>query len=139
MTINKSNHDQLATLAWKAREQSYSPYSKRQVGAAILVHTGQVFTGCNIENASFGGTVCAERVAIWKAVSEIGPDVKVTAIAVATDADPAWPPCDLCRQVANEFRDANFPIYLVNASGIQKTYSMDELLPHAFDKEQLQD
>ncbi|NBU59095.1 MAG: cytidine deaminase [Betaproteobacteria bacterium] len=78
----------LRNLALLSMEHSYSPYSKKQVGAAIRLSNGKIYTGCNIENSSFGGTVCAERVAVWKAVSEEGPAIEITEVAVATDADP---------------------------------------------------
>src|SRR5690242_15716831 len=88
----------LYKMALLAREKSYSPYSGHKVGAAIRTSSGKIYTGCNVENASFGATVCAERTAIQKAISESGP-ITVTEVMVVTQADPPWPPCGMCRQV----------------------------------------
>jgi cytidine deaminase len=127
----------LGQQAWNAREKSYSPYSQRKVGAAIRLKSGEIFTGCNIENASFGGTVCAERVAVWNAISKMGPHIEIQDVAVATDSNPAWPPCGFCRQVINEFKTNSTSIHLINATGVEKTFSFNELLPHSFNKDQL--
>jgi cytidine deaminase len=127
----------LQELALKAMAHSYSPYSNKQVGAAIELTNGKTYTGCNIENSSYGGTVCAERVAVWKAVSEEGPDVRIRRVAVATDASPPWPPCGLCRQVVNEFAAADCEIHLVNRVGDVKSFTHRELLPHGFDRSAL--
>jgi cytidine deaminase len=138
--MKSSNHkpspEQLAQ-AWKARDQSYSPYSKRKVGAIVITTSGKIFGGANIENASFGGTVCAERVAVWKAISELGPDTKIEQVIVATDADPAWPPCGFCRQVINEFKTSDTTVHIMNQHGLQHTFSLQELLPLSFDPVQL--
>lgn len=96
--------------AVKASENSYSPYSKFPVGAAILVSDGRVFTGCNIENRSFGLTNCAERTAIFKAVSEGAKRISALAIATPASAYPVGP-CGACRQVLTEFGDASVPVY----------------------------
>ena len=127
----------LQELALNAMAHSYSPYSNKQVGAAIELTNGKTYTGCNIENSSYGGTVCAERVAVWKAVSEEGPDVRIRRVAVATDASPPWPPCGLCRQVVNEFATADCEIHLVNRAGDVKSFTHRELLPHGFDRSAL--
>ena len=129
----------LRVLAIAAMEKSYSPYSTKKVGAVIELSDGQTFTGCNVENSSFGGTVCAERVAIWKAVSEVGPGVSVKAVVVATDASPPWVPCGICRQVINEFASKNCEIHLVNKIGDVKSFTHRELLPHGFDRSALMD
>ena len=126
----------LAAIA--AMEKSYSPYSKKQVGASVLLSNGMTFTGCNIENSSYGGTVCAERVAVWKAISEIGPDARILEVVVATDASPPWSPCGLCRQVINEFAAPDCGIHLVNPRGDVKSFTHRELLPHGFDRSVLQ-
>jgi cytidine deaminase len=105
----------------------------------IELSDGKTFTGCNVENSSFGGTVCAERVAIWKAVSEIGPGVSVKTVVVATDASPPWVPCGICRQVINEFASKNCEIHLVNKAGDVKSFTHRELLPHGFDRSALMD
>ncbi|MBU6153838.1 MAG: cytidine deaminase [Bdellovibrionales bacterium] len=129
----------LRELAITAMEKSYSPYSTKKVGAVIELSDGTTFTGCNIENSSFGGTVCAERVAIWKAVSEIGPGVSVKTVVVATDANPPWVPCGICRQVINEFASKNCEIHLVNKTGAVRSFTHRELLPHGFDRSALMD
>lgn len=126
---------QQAILAMK---NSYSPYSLRTVGAAIQLSNGQVFTGCNIENSSFGGTVCAERVAVWKAVSELGGDIRITHVAVATEASPPWSPCGLCRQVINEFVAPDCKITLVNPQGDERHFTHAQLLPESFDRNALE-
>jgi cytidine deaminase len=128
----------LTFQAIKAMENSYSPYSKKKVGAVIELTNGKTFTGCNIENSSFGGTVCAERVAVWKAVSEEGPTVQIQSVVVATDASPPWSPCGICRQVINEFASKNCEIHLVNKAGDVKSFTHQELLPHGFDRSALE-
>lgn len=118
----------LRTEALKAAQQSHSPYSKAQVGAALETEDGTVFGGCNIENSSFGGTVCAERVAIWKAVSEGHRRLK--RIYVYTDA--GWPPCGLCRQVMSEFAGPDLEIVIGDRNGDVQRSTLQELLPMAF-------
>ena len=129
--------DKLKTKAIAAMQHSYSPYSTKQVGAAIRLTNGKEYTGCNIENSSYGATVCAERVAVWKAVSENGGDVQIEEVVVATDASPPWSPCGMCRQVINEFALKNCAIHLVNRVGEVKNYTHIELLPQGFDREAL--
>ncbi len=121
---------ELFKLANLAREKSYSPYSGHKVGAAILTSNGILFTGCNIENSSFGATVCAERVAIQKAISELG-HIQITAVLVITDASPPWPPCGICRQVMGEFGN-KITVYMANTHGAYRTLAFHELFPHAF-------
>ncbi len=127
----------LRDLAIAAMEKSYSPYSTKKVGAVIELSNGSTFTGCNVENSSFGGTVCAERVAIWKAVSEMGPGIAVKTVVVATDASPPWVPCGICRQVINEFATKTCEIHLVNKVGDVKSFTHEQLLPHGFDRSAL--
>ncbi|NDG84272.1 MAG: cytidine deaminase [Proteobacteria bacterium] len=129
----------LHDLAVKAMENSYSPYSRKKVGAVVELTDGRTFTGCNIENSSFGGTVCAERVAIWKAVSEAGPAIRLQKVVVATDASPPWFPCGICRQVINEFAADNCEIHLVNKAGAVNSFTHRELLPHGFGRDALED
>ena len=118
----------LIQFATVAREQSYSPYSNFAVGAALLCQDGTVYQGCNIENASFGMTNCAERTAIFKAVSE-GHRL-FQAIAVIADTEGPCAPCGACRQVMVEF---NIPtIILTNRKGHTQVYTLDELLPLSF-------
>jgi len=128
----------LKQQAINAMNQSYSPYSKRQVGAAIRLSDGKIFTGCNIENSSFGGTVCAERVAVWNAVSELGGNIQITEVFVATEASPPWSPCGLCRQVINEFVAKDCTIVLVNKKGEELSFKHSDLLPQAFDRSALE-
>ena len=118
----------LIQFATVAREQSYSPYSNFAVGAALLCQDGTVYQGCNIENASFGMTNCAERTAIFKAVSE-GHRL-FQAIAIIADTEAPCAPCGACRQVMVEF---NIPtIILTNLKGHTQVYTLDELLPLSF-------
>jgi cytidine deaminase len=118
----------LRDLAHDASTRSYSPYSKAKVGSAVVTEDGKVFQGCNIENSSFGGTVCAERVAIWKAVSE--GHRKLKKIYVYTDA--GWPPCGMCLQVMTEFAGPELEITFGDKAGNEKTKKLGELLTHAF-------
>lgn len=129
--------NELIEQAKYARQHAYIPYSKFPVGAAILASDGKVFTGCNIENASFGMTNCAERTAIFKAVSEGTTTFK--AIAVIADTDGPCSPCGACRQVIAEFCTKDMPVFLANMNGdIQKT-TVGELLPGAFSPEDVKD
>ncbi len=120
--------------ALAAREHAHAPYSGFRVGAALECEDGQVFTGCNIENATYGLTVCAERVAIFKAVSD--GVRKFTRIVVATSAESLTPPCGACRQIIWEFC-GDIPVVMVNTNGQQKTLQMKDLFPHAFDDRNL--
>jgi cytidine deaminase len=119
----------LVEEALRAKENAYAPYSKFRVGAALLTCDGQVFTGCNIENASFGATNCAERTAIFKAVSEGRREF--TAIAIASDSRHLTYPCGICRQVMAEF-NPEVRIIVANREGESRTFSLIELLPHSF-------
>ena len=127
--MNESD-EQLIQAATEARARSVAPFSSFRVGAALQTKAGKVFTGCNIESASYGLTVCAERVAIWKALSE--GYRKFTNVVVVADTDTLTPPCGACRQIIWEFcRDAT--IVFANLDGKSETFSMTELLPKAFD------
>lgn len=126
---------QLIELAKEARENAYVPYSKFQVGAALLMEDGTVFKGANIENASYGLTNCAERTALYKAYSE--GNRKVAAIAVVADTDRPVPPCGACRQVMVELIRPNAPVYLTNLKGDINEMSVSELLPGAFTAEDM--
>jgi len=122
----------LFNLALKYQRQSHSPYSKCSLGAAVLMSNGKLYGGCNIENASFGATVCAERVAIWKGLSENKKN-QIKEILVLSPGSDAWPPCGICRQVLAEFSTPKAIIYSANAKGIQKEWTLDVLLPEAFE------
>ncbi len=130
---------ELFDSAKAARERSYSRYSGFKVGAAIRLEDGRVYDGCNVENSSYGGTVCAERVAIWKAVSENGPEpIRIKDVVVVTDASPAWPPCGLCRQIIGEFAGKETSIAAQNLKGEKRSWKFDELFPDAFTPEHLE-
>ena len=126
--------EKLMALAMDAMEQAYAPYSRCKVGAALLTADGAVYTGCNIENAAFGPTNCAERTAFFKAVSE--GKRQFAAIAVCGGKDGvvtgAFPPCGVCRQVMREFCDDDFLIYLSDDRGGCKTLTLSQILPYSF-------
>jgi homotetrameric cytidine deaminase len=121
-------------LAKKARSQAYSPYSKFQVGACFkLQGKDQYVTGCNVENASFGATVCAERVAVWNWVSQLRKEAKLEFLVLVTDTqDPVATPCGMCLQVLTEFTSMDFPVHIANLAGIKKSVTLKDLLPMAF-------
>ena len=127
------NKQELCNVAITATDKSYSPYSNCKVGAALLSADGQVFTGCNIENASFSPTICAERTAFAKAVSE--GVTKFSAIAIAAKKDgklSTFTPCGVCRQVMSEFCDADFKVLVVTGENTFEEYTLAELLPASF-------
>ena len=123
--------DELLKLAREAQQKAYAPYSKFRVGAAVLLENGEVFTGCNVENASYGLTNCAERSAIFAAVSKLGgPNVKIRAVAVVNDHDVPCSPCGACRQVIAEFGSEAI-LWYQGRNGIQQS-TMEHLLPDCF-------
>ena len=122
--------ESLIETARNARLQSVAPFSDFKVGAAVRTANGKVYTGCNIESASYGLTVCAERVAIWKALSE--GERQFTELAVVADTDTLTPPCGTCRQIIWEFaRGAK--IVFANLNGQLEVFEIADLLPRAFD------
>ena len=122
--------NKLLEAALAARENAHAPFSKFKVGAAIEDESGRVFTGCNVENSTYGLTICAERVAVFKAISEGARKFK--RIAVAADTDVLTPPCGACRQILWEFcGDAE--LTLVNLQGKTETFRMKDLFPRPFD------
>jgi cytidine deaminase len=125
--------EQLASKAKEAMQLAYSPYSGYKVGAALLCKDGSVYTGCNIENAGYSATNCAERTAFFKAVSEGKRDFEAIAICGGKDGviDGLFPPCGVCRQVMREFCEDNFQIHLITKDGIE-TYTLEQLLPISF-------
>lgn len=126
--------DPLIVAATKSRERAFAPYSHFQVGAALEAPDGTVVTGCNVESASYGLTLCAERVAVGKGVSEGYRCFR--RVAVVTDTPTPTPPCGACRQLLWEFApDAE--VILANLTGTVLRFMMRELLPHAFDAKQL--
>ncbi len=128
------DYKDLATAAGNAKRHSHSPYSKFRVGAALLTKDGRIFTGCNIENSSYGLTICAERVALFKAVSE--GETSFRAIAIASDEDAYTPPCGACRQIIYELA-GDIDILLTKTSGRYRVYKMLEFLPHPFGSKNL--
>lgn len=125
---------ELFDLAVKAMEKSYSPYSGCKVGAAVLTKSGKVYTGTNIENAAFGPTVCAERVAIFKAVSEGEKDFIKIAVAGGKNGEinGIFAPCGVCRQVLREFCEDDFSLLLGESPNTFKTVTLKDLLPLSF-------
>jgi cytidine deaminase len=128
------NYTHLAARATDAKRNSYSPYSRFRVGAALLTTDGKIYTGCNVENSSYGLTVCAERTALFKAVSEGENSFK--AIAIASDEDTFTPPCGACRQVIFELA-GNIDVVLTRKDGRYRTMKMLKLMPLPFDGESL--
>lgn len=125
---------ELLSLAVNAMKKSYSPYSNCKVGAALLCKNGKVFTGTNIENASFSPTVCAERVAVFKAVSEGETEFSEIAVVGGKDGKISgiFAPCGVCRQVLREFCDDDFPVILGESENEFKKVTLKELLPLSF-------
>lgn len=126
--------EQLAVKAKEAMQLAYSPYSGYKVGAALLCKDGSVYTGCNIENAGYSATNCAERTAFFKAVSEGKHEFKAIAICGGKDGviEGIFPPCGVCRQVMREFCEDDFVIYMVTKDGIEN-YTLGQLLPMSFE------
>lgn len=122
--------DSLIHAALAARERAHAPYSNFKVGAAVSDDSGRIFTGCNVESASYGLSMCAERVAIFKAVSE--SSTKLIRMAVVADSEALTPPCGACRQILWEFcRDAE--LILANPAGKQESVTVSAIYPRAFD------
>ncbi len=127
----------LRRAALDAVDKAYAPYSTFGVGAAVLTTDGNIYTGANIENASYGATVCAERVAIFHAVHRGEKKISALAVAIADDALPK--PCGICRQVMAEFAADDFTLYLVRHDGSYEAKTLDEVLPFAFTPQDLLD
>ena len=122
--------DPLIDAALRAREHAHAPFSKFKVGAALLDDAGQIHTGCNVENATYGLTVCAERVAVFKAISEGAR--KFRRIAVAADTGVLTPPCGACRQILWEFC-GDIEVILTNLQGKTESLRLKDLFPRPFD------
>lgn len=129
-----SDFDYLITVAKQSRENAHAPYSNFRVGAALRATSGRVFGGCNIENATYGLTVCAERTAIFKAISE--GERGFDAISVVTDTETLTPPCGACRQLIWEFC-GDIPVVLSNLKGKIEQIPMRDLFPKPFDSSNL--
>ena len=127
--LDEALRQQLLDQARRAREHAYAPYSRFTVGAAVLTATGRIFSGCNIENASLGATICAERVAIFRAVAAGHRDL--TALAVIADTPEPVAPCGLCRQVLAEF-NPDCLVLMANTAGRTRLANLKELLPLGF-------
>jgi cytidine deaminase len=128
------DYDALITAAKHARENAHARFSNFKVGAALRTSSGKIFGGCNVENATYGLTICAERVAIFKAISE--GERRFDAIAVVTDTDALTPPCGACRQLIWEFC-GDVPVVLSNLKGKTETIPMRVLFPKPFDSSNL--
>jgi cytidine deaminase len=125
-----ATREKLETAARKVMKNAHAPYSNFHVGAAILLTNGKIFAGCNVENASYGMTNCAERTAIFSAVAALGPKIEVEAVAVTNDQGVACSPCGACRQVIYEF-GPNATIYFQGSAGPKQAHITD-LLPEGF-------
>jgi len=126
------DYEALIAKAMEARKKAYAPYSHFAVGAALLARSGRVYTGCNVENASYGLSICAERTAVFKAVSE--GEREFEALAVVTDKGVT--PCGACRQVLMEFGD-DIQVIVADVTGRYRVFGLQELLPEAFNSKDL--
>ncbi|HEY1649323.1 MAG TPA: cytidine deaminase [Terracidiphilus sp.] len=135
MDTTQSQQTALTTLLEHAREvaqHAYAPYSSFRVGAGLLLSSGEIVTGTNVENVSYGLTICAERAALVRAVAEFGPEIRIAAVAVANLNGAPSPPCGACRQVLAEFALPDAPVVFPAADGV-RTMLFNELLPLAFE------
>jgi cytidine deaminase len=130
--ITQAERSHLIALATAVAEHSYSPYSKFRVGATLLLTDGNVVSGCNVENASYRLTSCAEQAAIARAVSEYGPGIRLRAVAVANLNGAASMPCGACRQTLTEFGDDTTILLYPGEGGAPEETTLGALLPHAF-------
>jgi cytidine deaminase len=128
----ETGNEQLLAQARQAAQNSYSPYSRFRVGAALRLTNGIVVTGTNVENVSYGLTICAERSALVAAVSQFGPGIRIEAIAVANLNNAASPPCGACRQMLAEFVEPHAPVVFPAADGL-RTMPFAQLFPLAFE------
>ncbi len=130
---------ELCSAAVDAIKNAYAPYSGYKVGAALLTKSGKVYTGCNIENASYSPTVCAERTAVFKAVSDGERDFLKIAVAGGKNGEIAgeFPPCGVCRQVMSEFCSADFEVLVVKGENSFTEYKLSEILPYSFNPDHL--
>ena len=124
--------EELMEHAREAAQNAYAPYSKFRVGAALRLANGEVVAGANVENASYGLTICAERSALVRAVAEFGAEIRVAAVAVANLNDKPSPPCGACRQMLAEFVEPDAPVRFPGADGV-RTMTFSEVLPAGFE------
>lgn len=130
ISISAAMRKKLITAATKVMKNAHAPYSNFHVGSAILLSNGKIFSGCNVENASYGMTNCAERTAIFSAVAELGPKIEIRAVAVTNDQGAPCSPCGACRQVIYEF-GPNATIFFQGTNGPKQAH-IAELLPEGF-------
>ena len=126
--VNQQELEKLFEVARKSAENSYSPYSEFRVGAALRLTNGETVTGTNVENVSYGLTICAERAAVARAVAQFGPKIRIAAATVANLNGKASPPCGACRQVLAEFMAPDAPVVFPAADGV-RTMALSEMLP----------
>ncbi len=131
--MTKQNEEQLYKAARTARQNAYTPYSHFPVGAALLTPSGKIYAGSNVENASYGLSVCAERVAVWKAISEGERAFSALLLVIAQGT-----PCGACRQVLAEFCAPEMPIIIYEDTGERREFSLGDLLPEAFAPDSLE-
>ncbi len=122
--------EELVESAARIREHAYAPYSRFKVGAAVLASSGRIFTGCNVENCSYGLALCAERGAVAAAVA--AGETRIEAAAVVTGSEEPSPPCGMCLQTLAEFGSPDAPVVLVNLRGVRRRLALRDLMPHAF-------
>lgn len=127
------SNKELRDHAIAASKKAYSPYSHACVGSALITSNGKIYSGCNIENSSYGGTVCAERVAIFKAISE----EKITIKKIYVYTKEGWPPCGMCRQVMSEFADRDLEVIIGDESGKESVIKFSDLMPLSFTPDKL--
>ncbi len=125
--------EKLFEAAAAARERAYAPYSKFPVGAAVMAEDGTIASGCNVENASYGLTLCAERNAVGRLLVE--GKQRLAAVAIVVDTATPTPPCGMCRQVLMEFGAPDLPVRCRNLAGLEEQRTLGELLPHAFTRD----
>ena len=133
MQLTPELEEQLVRAAWEARRNAYAPYSRFHVGAAVLAEDGRIYTGCNVENAAFGATLCAERVAVGQAV--VAGQRRLLAVAVVAESSSPTTPCGTCRQVLSEF--ASEMVVVVDNGRERWRFPLERLLPEAFTGERL--
>jgi cytidine deaminase len=133
-SVDAETRDALIAAARAARTRAYAPYSKFAVGAAILTEDGRIFSGANVENASYSLTICAERAAAFAAIGQGARRLRAVALVSATGA----PPCGACRQVLAECTEADFEVFIANTDGVWRLYRASELWPFTFTKSDLE-
>jgi len=133
MSLTPEQREELISRALAARERAYAPYSHYHVGAAVLTETGAMVSGCNIENAVYPLGLCAERVAIFKAISEGAQQILAVAVATRNGGSP----CGACRQVMREFAESDLPVLIVDEQGETRETTLGHLLPESFSKDDL--